>query len=201
MKRTKQQVTVGSKGPSVDSSESSDEMYYNGTSASSSPHGNIRYSLRNRAIFYFNKCEKHDESVYISDKNNVSVSQALSVLGTSYAETSSVTESFRGRLQIGVNIFAQQVQRNVKHSINYSYECEPTIMRLPNEVLTMIFSYFDVRELSISVAPVCKRWYTVAHSSVLWRKLCFNGDEISTEHAKSLLTKSPLLSELVISNR
>lgn len=204
MKRTKYQGTVGPKEARMDS-ELSEKIDGNGNMASSSsPHGNIRYHLRNRPIFYFNKCGKRDESVYISDKENVSVSQTSSVLETGYVETNVVTENFRGRPQIGVNTFTQQLQtlsKNTEHFMNDTSECEPNIMRLPNEVLTMIFSYFDVRELSISVAPVCKHWYTIAHSSVLWRKLCFNGDGISTEKAKCLLTKSPLLSELIISNR
>lgn len=204
MKRIKHQSTVAPEGAGMDS-EMSEKIDCNGTMTSSSlPHGNVCYNLRNRPIFYFNKCGKHDESLYISDKENNSVSQPSSVLGTGHVETNVVTENFRGRRQIGVSTFTQQLQtlsKKTEHFTNDNCKCEPTIMRLPNEVLTMIFSYFDVRELSISVAPVCKHWYTVAHSSVLWRKLCFNGDGISTEKAKCLLTKSPLLSEVIISNR
>ncbi|XP_021916289.1 uncharacterized protein LOC110828159 isoform X2 [Zootermopsis nevadensis] len=190
MKRTKNQNKVGPEEARMDS-ELSEKTDCDDTTASSSlPQENVCYHLRNRPIFYFNNCGKHDESIYISHEENVS-----SIRGTGYTES----KNFKGWPQINVNTFSQELQTLSKNTGRFI--SEPTIMRLPNEMLTMIFSYFDVRELSTAVAPVCKHWYTVAHSSVLWRKLCFNGDGISTEKAKCLLTKSPLLSELIISCR
>jgi hypothetical protein len=84
---------------------------------------------------------------------------------------------------------------------NKRFRCEPSIMMLPTEVLMKIFSYLNVHELNTSGAPVCKHWLRIAHSPLLWRKLCFDGDKISTKSAIHLLGKSPHLSELVISKR
>jgi hypothetical protein len=175
------------------------------TRASSSPDVDIRYHLRNRTIFDFRKCENHD----VSDKN-VSITEASSVRETSYCTQTKyslrnvLNDTSRSRASSGINNFTPQLQtvsKDITHSINETIEHEPTITRLPNELLTMIFSYLNVRELSMAVAPVCKQWYVIAHSPVLWRKLSFSGDGLSTENAKCLLTKSPLLSELIISNR
>ena len=75
------------------------------------------------------------------------------------------------------------------------------IQNLPNEMLITIFSYLTAKDLCKSAAPVCKHWYDVANSPSLWKKLSVVGDNISTEHAKYLLTKSPLLQEMFISYR
>ncbi|PSN56419.1 hypothetical protein C0J52_09532 [Blattella germanica] len=74
------------------------------------------------------------------------------------------------------------------------------IQKLPNELLTMIFSYLTVPELCSSVAPVCRHWHSVASSPVLWRKLSFCGEGISTENVKKLISKAPLLEEVKIKN-
>ena len=98
---------------------------------------------------------------------------------------------------------AHNAQNNVSvvQESNDMFTSEPPNMMIPNKILTKIFSYINVRELRTSVAPVCKFWHLIAHSPVLWRKLCFDGERISTEFAKSLLTKCPLLSEVIISSR
>jgi hypothetical protein len=205
MKRMKYQRKARSEEVRVGSPEVPEKTYSSNTRASSSPHVNIRYHLRNRTIFDFRKCENRD----VSDKN-VSITEASSVHETAYCAQTKyslrnvLSDATRSRPSTGVRNFTSQVQtlsKDATHPINGIFECEPSIARLPNEVLTMIFSYLTVRELSMSVAPVCRQWYIIAHSPVLWRKLCFTGDGISTENAKCLLTKSPLLSELIISNR
>ena len=110
---------------------------------------------------------------------------------------------YAGKPSSKVDTFTQQQEASkfMTYSVNDRFTGEPSIMMLPNEVLSMIFSYLDVHELSTSVAPVCKDWYRIAHNPILWRKLCFDGKRVSTEIAKRLLTKSPLLSELIIANR
>ena len=112
------------------------------------------------------------------------------------------TADIAGKLSTKTDTFTQQQQSSkyITHSINDKFMSAPSIMMLPNEVLTMIFSYLNVRELSTSVAPVCKHWHLIAHSPILWRKISFDGERVSTECVKSLLTKSHL-SELIISNR
>jgi hypothetical protein len=196
MKRTKYQSTVRQKAVRLDSPESHEEIHCSGTKASTWPFGDVRYHLRTRTILDLKTCENRDKGTHILDKKD-SISQ------TKYSPRKVVTENFRGRPPTHDHTFTQQLQTStdITHSINECAECGPNIMKLPNEVLTMIFSYLDIRELSISVAPVCRHWYVIAHSPVLWRKLCLKGDGISTENAKCLLTKSPLLSELIISNR
>jgi len=80
---------------------------------------------------------------------------------------------------------ARNAQNNVSvvQESNDMLTSEPPIMMIPNEILTKIFSYLNVHELSTSVAPVSKLWHLIAHSPVLWRKLCFAGERISTEFA------------------
>jgi hypothetical protein len=199
MKRMKYQREVRSEEVRVGSPEPPEKIYRSDTRASSSQDVDVHYHLRNRTIFDFRKCENHD----VSDKS-VSMTEASSVHETSYCLRNVLTDTFRSSASGANHNFTPQIQtesKDITHSINETFEHEPTITRLPNELLTMIFSYLNVRELSLAVAPVCKRWYLIAHSPVLWRKLCFSGDGLSTENAKYLLTKSPLLSELIISNR
>ncbi|XP_023704501.1 F-box/LRR-repeat protein 7-like isoform X2 [Cryptotermes secundus] len=205
MKRMKYQREIRSEGVRVSSPELPEGMYRGDTRASSSPDVDVRYHLRNRTIFDFRKCEKRDAS----DKN-VSMTEASSVhemshcTQTKYCLRNVLIDTSRSRASSGIPNFTPQLQTvstDITHSINETFEHEPSITRLPNELLTMIFSYLNVRELSMAVAPVCKQWYLIAHSPVLWRKLCFSGDGLSTENAKCLLTKSPLLAEVIISNR
>lgn len=201
----KYQREIRSEDIRVGSPELPEGIHRSDTRASSSPDVDVRYHLRNRTIFDFRKCENHD----VSDKN-VSMTEPSSVHETSYCTQTKyclrnvLSGTSRSRASSGIPNFAPQLQtvsKDITHSINETFEHEPTITRLPNELLTMIFSYLNVRELSLAVAPVCKQWYLIAHSPVLWRKLCFTGAGLSTENAKCLLTKSPLLSELIVSNR
>jgi hypothetical protein len=204
MKRTKHQKKTDYEGEEeMDSFENPKKIYCSHKMTNISPCVNIRYHLRSRTIFDCEKCEGH------ALDNNISVVRESAILKTSYSAQTRYsvrnipTEDVVGRPSTKVDTFTwqQPISKYSKHSINDRFECEPCIMKLPNEVITMIFSYLNVCELSTSVAPVCKHWHVVAHSPALWRKLCFDGDRISTESAKSLLTKSPHLSELIISNR
>jgi hypothetical protein len=45
---------------------------------------------------------------------------------------------------------------------------------LPKEIILNIFSYFSTEELSLCVAPVCKRWYEIGHDPSLWKELDFS---------------------------
>jgi hypothetical protein len=187
----------------MDSSELAQKTYCTDGMTSNSPCVNIRYRLRSRTIF---DCEKHETHAL---ENNVSVVQESALVKTNYSSQTRYkirnipTEDIAGKLSTKVDTFTQQQQTSkyIRKSINDRFTSEPSIMMLPNEVLTMIFSYLNVRELSTSVAPVCKHWHLIAHSPILWRKLSFDGDRLSTEFVKGLLTKSPHLSELIISNR
>lgn len=205
MKRIKYQREIKSEGIRVGSPELPEDTYSSDTTAGSSPDVDVRYHLRNRTILHYRKCENHD----VTDKN-VSITETSTVHETSYCAQTRYslrnvqTGTSRNRPPNGGHNFTphlQTVSKDITPSVNETFKSEPTITRLPNELLTMIFSYLNVRELSMAVAPVCKQWYLIAHSPILWRKLCFDGNGISTENAKCLLTKSPLLSELDISNR
>ena len=203
MNRAKCQRKAGPEEEEMDSSELAEKIYCTDGTTSISPCVNVRYRLRSRTIFY---CEKRGAHTL---ENNVSVVQESALVKTNYSAQTRYsfrnipTEDIAGKLSTSSTIFTQQQQTSkyTTHSINYRCMSEPSIMMLPNEVLTMIFSYLNVRELSTSVAPVCKHWHLIAHSPILWRKLSFDGDRVSTEFAKSLLTKSTHLSELIISNR
>jgi hypothetical protein len=187
----------------MDSSELAEKIFCSDGTTSISPRVNVRYRLRSKTIFDCEKLETH------TLENNVSVVQESALVKTNYSAQSRYsfrnipTEDIAGKLSTKVDTLTQQQQTSkyITHSVNDRFTSEPSIMMLPNEVLTMIFSYLNVCELSTSVAPVCKHWHLIAHSPILWRKLCFEGDRVSTEFAKNMLTKSPHLSELIISNR
>jgi F-box domain. len=200
MKRTTNQRNSGHEEERMDPSERSEEIYRIGRMTSASPYENIRYSLRSRNIFYRKKQEA------LTVVNNVSEVQNSALLKTNnIAQTfrNTPTEKTAVEPSSKADTFTQQQQASkyITDSTNDNFTSDPSIMMLPNEILVMIFSYLDVHELSTSVAPVCKRWHSIAHSPILWRKLCFEGDGVSTEFAKRLITKSPQLSELIISDR
>jgi predicted secreted protein len=43
-----------------------------------------------------------------------------------------------------------------------------SINKLPNEILAMIFSYLDIRDLCVSVPNVCDRWRSVSQETMVW---------------------------------
>ncbi|KAJ4436089.1 hypothetical protein ANN_18716 [Periplaneta americana] len=106
---------------------------------------------------------------------------------------------YPGRLLIMKRIKYQRTTRSTERWLRS--RCNYNIDRLPNELLILIFSYLDVRELSASVALVCKLWYELAQSPVLWRRLRFDGKGLTTDTAKALLKKAPILKELILSDR
>jgi hypothetical protein len=203
MKRAKCQRRAGPEEERTDSFELAENIYCTDGMTSISSCVNIRYRLRSRTIF---DCKIHETHTL---ENNVPVVQESALVKTNYSARNKYSfrnipkEDIAGELSTKLDTFNQkkQTSKDITHSISDRFTSDPSIMMLPNEVLTMIFSYLNVRDLSTSVAPVCKHWYLIAHSPVLWRKLCFDGDRVSTEFAKNLLTKSPYLSELIISNR
>jgi len=164
---------------------------------------NVRYHLRSRKIFYSKKQEAPPVVKNISILKKSALLKENDTTQTNFSFGNSPTEDIAGKTSSKADTFTQQQQasNNITHSMNDKFTSEPSIMMLPNEVLLMIFSYLNVHELSTSVAPVCKRWHLIAHNPILWRKLYFDGDRVPTEFAKNLLTKSPHLSELVISDR
>lgn len=73
---------------------------------------------------------------------------------------------------------------------------------LPNEILLHIFSFLSVRELCISVVPVCTTWRDLAKDKTLWTNLVFSFQHrVERERIKSLLTASPLLVSLELQSR
>ncbi|XP_045597438.1 F-box/LRR-repeat protein 2 isoform X1 [Procambarus clarkii] len=68
---------------------------------------------------------------------------------------------------------------------------------LPNEVLLYIFSFLSVRELCVSVAPVCTSWRALARDPTLWTHLVFTSKHrLEKEQMVRLLRASPLLRSL-----
>ena len=200
MKRTRNQRKSGYEEEGMDASERPENIYGGDRMTSTSPCENICYRLRSRIIFYRKKQEAH------TVVNNVSEVQKSALLKTNNIAQNvrnTPTKKTAGKPSSKADTFTQQQQASkyITDSTNDNFTSELSIMMLPNEVLLMIFSYLNVHELSTSVAPVCKHWHLIAHSPVLWRKLCFEGDGVSTEFAKKLITKSPQLSELIISSR
>nr|CAI5848200.1 unnamed protein product [Callosobruchus analis] len=71
---------------------------------------------------------------------------------------------------------------------------------LPNEVMVKIFSYLTHEELYKTARCVCKRWYLLASSPVLWKKITAQQNVPSSVLFK-WLEHSPLLKELNLTGR
>ena len=203
MKLAIYQRKSGPEEEEMDSSELAKKSDSTGGMTSISTDVNICYRLRSRTIF---DCKNHETHI---SENNISVIKESALVKTNYnAQTSNPfrnipTEGFARKAAKKVDTFTQQQQTStyITDSINDRFMCEPSIMMLPNEILTEIFSYLNTIELSTSVALVCKHWHQIAYSPILWRKLWFDGDRVCTHCIKKMLTKFPHLRELIISNR
>jgi hypothetical protein len=75
---------------------------------------------------------------------------------------------------------------------------ETSIQDLPPELLLCLFEYLSVKELCLSVAPVCKRWSMLSKHPCLWKQLTFGRNDVSTEKVCELIRRSPLLRELFL---
>jgi hypothetical protein len=81
------------------------------------------------------------------------------------------------------------------------HNTQPSINDLPLELLLLIFSWLSVRDLCLSVAPVCTRWRLLAKHPSLWTELSFIGDYVCTKQACGLLHMSPMLKKLALTDR
>lgn len=68
-------------------------------------------------------------------------------------------------------------------------EQETLINSLPDEILTKIFSYLSLKELSCFVRVVCKRWLYVSCTEILWSKLTAEDIKDLEEVAPSALVQ------------
>nr|CAH7721178.1 unnamed protein product [Callosobruchus chinensis] len=71
---------------------------------------------------------------------------------------------------------------------------------LPNEVMAQIFSYLTHEELYKTARCVCKRWYLLVSSPVLWKRITAQQNVPSSVLLK-WLEHSPLLKELNLTGR
>ncbi|VEN44539.1 unnamed protein product, partial [Callosobruchus maculatus] len=71
---------------------------------------------------------------------------------------------------------------------------------LPNEVMVHIFSYLTHEELYKIARCVCKRWYLLVSSPVLWKRITVKQNVPSSVLLK-WLENSPLLKELNLTGR
>ncbi|CAG9863935.1 unnamed protein product [Phyllotreta striolata] len=71
---------------------------------------------------------------------------------------------------------------------------------LPDEILTYIFSYFDQKELYTIIRLVCRRWYHLASSPTLWKRISAP-EEVPSSTLCNWLEQSPLLTELELIGR
>ena len=79
------------------------------------------------------------------------------------------------------------------------YDCL-SIDLLSNEVLTLIFSYLDTRELSRSVMRVCRRWRTISCLPCLWLAVNFGQfDARFYDSYVKVLARSTLIESLEVS--
>ena len=47
-----------------------------------------------------------------------------------------------------------------------------TIQDLPDELLSLTFSFMSGKEILGRAAPVCKRWQKATNNQLLWKELC-----------------------------
>lgn len=71
---------------------------------------------------------------------------------------------------------------------------------LPNEILLYIFSFLSHKELYTVVRCVCKRWYMLTSSSILWRKITAQ-NEVPSNILYKWIENSPLLKEVNLKER
>lgn len=71
---------------------------------------------------------------------------------------------------------------------------------LPNELIYIIFSHLDVQTLFYVVRLVCKKWYHMAMSPILWKRIRVTND-VPTNILTKWIESSGLLRELSMENR
>jgi hypothetical protein len=84
---------------------------------------------------------------------------------------------------------------------NESHRQQTGIMDLPPGLLLSIFSYLSIKDLCVSVAPVCWRWSILSKQPSLWKDLTFNSNAVSTRKVCGLLRRSPQLRKLTLCGR
>jgi hypothetical protein len=84
---------------------------------------------------------------------------------------------------------------------NDSHRLQAGIMNLPPEVLLSIFSNLSIKNLCVSVAPVCRRWAILSKDPRLWKDLTLNSNAVSTKRVCGFLQRSPKLRRLTLCYR
>ncbi|KAJ8937497.1 hypothetical protein NQ318_011496 [Aromia moschata] len=71
---------------------------------------------------------------------------------------------------------------------------------LPDEILLLIFSFLSHKELYTAVRCVCKRWYVLTSSPVLWKRITAQ-HEVPSNILCKWIEHSPLLREVSLKER
>lgn len=71
---------------------------------------------------------------------------------------------------------------------------------LPDEILVYIFSFQTLEQLYRSTRCVCKRWYVLASSPLLWKRISVE-NEVPSDTLCGWIERSPLLKELTLKGR
>ncbi|CAL4166401.1 unnamed protein product, partial [Meganyctiphanes norvegica] len=142
-------------------------------------------------------CEKHvgdnDITIYdtdIKEKNSIASSENLSDL--KMKESGSFFESNK---KVEDNDKEIDEIYGTANTYNNSF-----IEIIPDEVMLFIFSFFNIEQLCNKVAPVCRRWYTLANDPSLWLKLDLSFDAHSNQNMFRIIEKSPHLLSLKLSS-
>lgn len=75
---------------------------------------------------------------------------------------------------------------------------EHTFNRLPSHILRRIFRYFTENELRKNIIPVCQLWREAGEDPVLWRKLEFHGNKISSTDICNKIWQFNLVNKIII---
>ncbi|XP_070552221.1 uncharacterized protein [Ptychodera flava] len=73
---------------------------------------------------------------------------------------------------------------------------------LPTEITMNIYSYFTPKELLLYVAPVCRKWYEMAHDPILWQQFVVHANEnIDSYELCKIIRRATLLKHLSLRAR
>ncbi|XP_033632097.1 F-box/LRR-repeat protein 17-like [Asterias rubens] len=94
-------------------------------------------------------------------------------------------------------------QKSEPSQLNAGQEASFSLFdELPREIFYKVLSYFSLRELCVTLAPVCRAWCEYSYSPVLWQDLDLSANpDISSKQLDMLLERATLLKTLRLRGR
>jgi hypothetical protein len=96
-------------------------------------------------------------------------------------------------IQANMEKINSQLETTTPEDWKGSQRAETGIQDLPTELLLDIFEYLSIKELCLSVAPICKQRFMLSKHPCLWKKLTFCRNKISTKKVCETIRRLHLL--------